>query len=66
MNERRENCLLHDEKLKAIEKIINGNGQKSLPERITRVEVLLTVVIGLLITNGGLLAWTIKTIGGIK
>jgi len=65
--ERREVCKAHQDRTDYLDKVVwKGNGSKSLKDRMSKVETMLWVVIVLLLGNGSLLAWTLKTLSVVK
>ena len=64
--ERRADCIVAQNKIKELWSIIKGNGKKGLQEKVIKLEVLIWIVIILLLGNGGLMAYTIKFISGLK
>lgn len=46
-------------------KMFTGNGSKSFNDRIVKLEVMMWIIIILLIGNGGLMAWTLKTVSEV-
>ncbi|NIU83355.1 MAG: hypothetical protein GWN64_07710 [Candidatus Thorarchaeota archaeon] len=61
-NERRQHCEAHRNNTDALMKVMFGNGQKGIQERVFKLEVMIWILIGLVLGNGGLLAVTLKTI----
>lgn len=64
--ERRSSCVEHLRRTERMEKTLEGNGRKGVVERVAKMEVLMWIVIMLLLSNGGLLAYTLFTIAGLK
>ena len=63
MEERRESCNSHRKQTEYLEQVVwKGNGSKSLKDRVVKLEILLWVIMGLLVGNGGLLAMTMSTV----
>jgi len=62
MKERRAECDAHKEKTEELRDAMFGNGRPGLKDRVIKLEVMMYIIIGLLLGNGALLAWTTKTV----
>lgn len=64
--ERRYKCLLHENTLKDLKNAVFGNGRPGIKDRVIKMEVMIYIVIALLVTNGALLGWTIKSVSKLS
>lgn len=55
-----------EERIEKLERTLEGNGRKGLIERVAKLEVMVWIVIMLLMGNGGLLAFALTAIAGLK
>ena len=62
MAERRAQCEVNTKVITDLESTVFGNGKLGIKDRVMKLEVLMWIVIVLLVGNGSLLGWTIKTL----
>jgi len=66
MEERRAACEAHDKRTTNLEVAMFGkDGNPGVQRKVDKMGLLLGIVIALLVGNGGLLIFTLKTISGL-